>query len=185
MKRGRSGDVLTGGSGDVNPQWFTLPPATTSAANTFTEIQTPLPVQRFNQKSGKSLVMEILQAHVFLGEWDANPAALGSSASIVYQLGTIAQLAVSNSLPQNILGVGRNWRGAFTAGGSYEAASDNPIQVDLTDGAGHGLLVATDAIFQDVNTLGFAGAATVQARLLYRWKEITLQEYIGIVQSQQ
>lgn len=184
MNRGR-GDQLTGGSGDVNPQWFTLPPIACSAANTFTETLTPLPVQRFNQKSGKSLVLEVLKVQIFFPEWDANPAAGGNVAVAAYQLGTISQTAVNAGNPQNIISANRTWRGAFTAAGSYFGTSENPFTLDLTDGDGHGLLVATDSIFQDVITSSFAGAASFNARILYRWKQITLQEYIGIVQSQQ
>jgi len=65
---------------------------------------------------------------------------------------------------------------------------------DLTDGAGHGILIATDQIFLTQQTSlacltasGTADSITgfVQADLIYRFKEVKLQEYIGIVQSQQ
>lgn len=64
---------------------------------------------------------------------------------------------------------------------------------DLTDGAGHGILIATDNIFLVVQGLLTSyGAATTgaiqafaQADLIYRFKEVALAEYIGIVQSQQ
>lgn len=176
---------MTGGSYDVNPQWFTLPQLQCSAPNTFTELNVPLPVQRFNTKSGKSLVLEVLKVQFFLPESDTNPSAGGVTQFAQVQLGTIAQLAVSPLNPQNIAVVGRNWRGAFTAGLAYETQTDNPLVIDCTDAAGHGVLVATDSIFIDVNTSGFTGAAIFNQRILYRWKEITLQEYIGIVQSQQ
>jgi hypothetical protein len=64
---------------------------------------------------------------------------------------------------------------------------------DLTDGAGHGILIATDNIYLGVNAslssfnLGDADPIVggVSANLIYRFKEIGLSEYIGIVQSQQ
>jgi len=62
-----------------------------------------------------------------------------------------------------------------------------PIQIDLTDGAGHGMLVATDnlylTIFAASATVPFTGAVT--CKCMYRFKKVSLQEYIGIVQSQQ
>ena len=65
---------------------------------------------------------------------------------------------------------------------------DNPTMQDITDGAGHGVLVGTDSIY----ITGFVpsswylnGTNTVFAKLLYRWKDVSLAEYIGIVQSQQ
>jgi hypothetical protein len=181
----RGSDQLTGGTRDVSPQWFTLPTAQTSVANTFTELLTPIPVQRFNNKSGSSLVMEVLKAEVNFPEADAANSIAGNSVSALIQLGTIAQAVVSPANPQNIFYAARIWRGAFTAGGSFLSVHDNPLQFDLTDGAGHGVLVATDQIYIDVNTVGFAGTAGFNIRLLYRWKSVSLAEYIGIVQSQQ
>lgn len=64
---------------------------------------------------------------------------------------------------------------------------------DLTDGAGHGVLVATDNVFLTLQTAlssiigtsvgGITGVA--ECAILYRFKEVGLAEYIGIVQSQQ
>lgn len=57
---------------------------------------------------------------------------------------------------------------------------------DLTDGAGHGVLVATDAIYLQIFTTGVANTSeTGRFRMLYRFKNVSLAEYIGIVQSQQ
>lgn len=62
---------------------------------------------------------------------------------------------------------------------------------DLTDGAGHGVLIATDNVWLTawlngaVPDIGTTAQLNVYAELLYRFKKVTLQEYIGIVQSQQ
>jgi hypothetical protein len=58
---------------------------------------------------------------------------------------------------------------------------------DITDNAGNGVLVATDSIVFGMGNTGvtFGGTANMSARILYRWKNVGLQEYIGIVQSQQ
>jgi len=64
---------------------------------------------------------------------------------------------------------------------------------DLTDGDGHGILVATDNIWltAQLSDSAIGGTSsgpisgTVSAELFYRFKKVTLQEYIGIVQSQQ
>lgn len=78
--------------------------------------------------------------------------------------------------------------GFFSNGGSHQ--QQHPVIHDLTDGAGHGILVATDSIFFGVlNPAGYgAGGANslgAEANLLYRWKDVSIEEYIGIVQSQQ
>lgn len=62
---------------------------------------------------------------------------------------------------------------------------------DLTDGAGHGLLVATDNIWLTCQVgatapgLAITVSGLVVLDIFYRFKKVTLQEYIGIVQSQQ
>jgi hypothetical protein len=184
MPRGR-GDQLTGGSGDVSPQWFTLPTLTMSAPNTFTEISIPLPVQRISLPSKKSLVMEVLKVMFYPGELDTNLAAGGAVAFINMQLGTISQTVATAANPQNVAFAVRFYRGAFTAAQSYMVTDDTPMTLDLTDGGGHGVLVATDNLFLDMTTANYAGASTLICRLLFRWKLVSLEEYIGIVQAQQ
>lgn len=60
-----------------------------------------------------------------------------------------------------------------------------PIVRDFTDGAGHGVIVATDQLFYFFDTVGFGAPVAFWMRIWYRFKEVTLEEYIGIVQSQQ
>jgi hypothetical protein len=60
-----------------------------------------------------------------------------------------------------------------------------PFCLDLTDNAGHGILIATDSIYGQVNSANTATTNTVYFKLLYRFKEVNLIEYVGIVQSQQ
>lgn len=59
------------------------------------------------------------------------------------------------------------------------------LELDLTDGAGHGYLIATDQIFVNVVSTTTSAANTVSYKIMYRWKNVGLAEYIGIVQSQQ
>lgn len=79
----------------------------------------------------------------------------------------------------------RSVRNAFSAGGSVAQDVVMPYCYDCTDGAGHGVLVATDNIYITMNTNGWQGAANADFKILYRFKEVSLVEYIGIVQSQQ
>jgi len=70
---------------------------------------------------------------------------------------------------------------------STEGASvrDMPIVIDTTDTAGNGILVATDRLFIVGGNLSGIVAATYVAKVLYRLVEVGIQEYVGIVQSQQ
>jgi len=60
-----------------------------------------------------------------------------------------------------------------------------PVEIDLTDGAGHGVLVATDKMFLSVVSEGTGDTNDVTCKILYRYKTVGITEYVGIVQSQQ
>ena len=71
------------------------------------------------------------------------------------------------------------------------AGPADPQTHDLTDDAGHGVLVASDKLWffisnrYSINNTGTgAGASTAIIRVLYRFKSVGLTEYIGLVQSQ-
>lgn len=186
-KRARSNgtDGLTGGSGDVNPQYFTLPQNTLSAANTYTEGTIPTPIPRNRISGGKATVMEILKVYFNLPESDSNNAAAGSVIIAQCQLTTRSLAAMAQNNPAVFAHCEKLMRGAFTAAGTYGTAYLDPWVWDCTDSAGHGVLIATDNIFFGANTVGFTAAQAFNARLLYRMKNVTVEEYIGIVQSQQ
>lgn len=184
-KRARGNGDLTGGSGDINPQYFTLPQNLLSAANTYTEGTIPTPIPRNRVSGGKATVMEILKVYFNLPEADANSAAGGSVIQAQAQLTTRSLTAMSQGNPAVFAHCEKMMRGAFTAAGSYATVIQDPYVWDCTDGAGHGVLVATDNIYFGCLTTGFTGAVTFNARLLYRMKNVSVEEYVGIVQSQQ
>lgn len=183
MKRGR-GDSVTGGTGDYSPQLLTVA-ITMTGANTYTESSIPLPQNRFQIKKGKSIVVEVLKTIWDLPVKDNNPGAAGEASLALAQLSTISLAAISSAETHVFAYAQKEYRGAFTAAGSYAAVIHEPFVLDTTDGAGHGFLVATDNIFLAANTSNFTAAATMVCKILYRFKEIGLEEYIGIVQGQQ
>jgi len=183
MRRGRN--ELTGGSGDVNPQWLTFNQQNMTLANTYSEGSLNLPINRFQNPKGRSIVMEMLRVEFGMPTPDVNNSAGGNILSCAVQLTPSSSVLLNGSDPKNLAQYGRLFRGAFTAGGTYSAIENNPEVIDLTDGNGHGVLVATDTLFFGVNTQNFAAPASFTARVLYRFKIVTLEEYIGIVQSQQ
>lgn len=68
---------------------------------------------------------------------------------------------------------------ATVGGGIWEGHT-----VDLTDGDGHGLLVATDQLTFFVCSLTTGVANRFVAKVWYKWRTVTIEEYVGIVQSQ-
>lgn len=180
-------DQLTGGSGDVSPQWLSCPTATQSAADTTTTQEVVLPVTRM-PGTAKVTVLEFLKFAVYHTGLPVLASATETLDTLTVVLSTstggTTNLAFNDS---RVIGyMEKLVRGAFTATGTYYShAPPNPYIMDLTDGAGHGILVATDSVFLQVQSIATGNSNTANCKILYRFKEVALMEYLGIVQSQQ
>lgn len=175
-------DSLTGGTKDVNPQYMNLK-GTQSAADTYTQFTFPVPIQRL-QSMNRAQVMEVLK--VFFNTTNIiTTAAAQTSASITIQLTTKTQAAaVTLDEPTLFAQYEKNSNEAFTAAGSYQSVQQEPYVWDCTDGAGHGVLVASDNIFLGIASIQTGVPVLAQVKILYRWKDVNISEYVGIVQSQ-
>lgn len=186
-KRSRMGDQLTGGTRDVNPQLLSASTLTQSAADTTTTLEVALPVTRIPQ-SAKATIIEILKIFVTL---TALPAS--ASATEVIDTQTLAVSTASGGTtalafndPRVIALVNTGSRSAFTAAGTYFSLIGNNVhEVNLTDGAGHGLLIATDSIFLQLASSGTGNANSAYVKILYRYKSVGIMEFVGIAQQQQ
>lgn len=77
-------------------------------------------------------------------------------------------------------------RNAFSTGGSVAQVQPVVQVIDLTDGAGHGILIATDQIYIACSESGYSASPnTLSYKIMYRLKTVGLTEYVGMVQSQQ
>lgn len=190
-KRAKS-DTLTGGTKDVNPQWWVIT-TTQATADAITTLSYPLPVQRLQQGSDKSMVMEILGIY-----WDMPVYALVSAQTLsLYAFLTTnnpnVPAAPTVGILQQIRARGTcidyiNRQMVSNVAPTNENVFDEPIYHPINDGAGHGLLIGTDSVYMTLVTSvpsTTAALNNVTARILYRLKEVTIQEYVGIVQSQQ
>lgn len=179
----RKAGTLTGGSGDYNPQNYSIS-VLQSAADTNTVGTFPTPIPRFGTGgSTSSPVMEILKIHFFIDDLTAIAAQTSMVAWIATaNLGTAITGFTALSDPRTFSWVSLDGVFATAAGFLYQTRA---YEFDLTDGSGRGLLVATDSITMGVHSVGTGRANTVGAKILYRMKNVTLQEYVGIVQSQQ
>lgn len=194
------GDTLTGGTGDVNPQTYVLQsdPITAiagAALNFGFNKGFPLPVPRYSASIGKSIVFELLSVDWYFVNVNP-PPVVGEILGVFAAVTTDPFIPSGSALVQPFfsgfysnprhLSIFAKGIGTMTAVGWYEAvhyAEDN-----LTDQDGHGTLVATDNIYLQVVADPSATTAIncqITARLSYRLKEVSLTEYIGIVQSQQ
>ena len=178
---------LTGGTGDVNPQWYRGKVTTTTADVAITAgFISPIAKGIFAKK-GMATVMEILRVVFTIPAYPPVAAVLETSEGRFCCLTTRDHgIDVVFADEPDIIAHYRDGSiGAFTAGGTYQMFDPVTICMDLTDGAGHGILVGSDYIYFQGDTVAFGVTTTWRFAILYRFKNVTLTEYIGIVQSQQ
>lgn len=183
-KRGYRRDTLTGGSKDVNPQYMNLS-VTETGADTYTQVTFPIPIQRL-QNAGRAQVMEVLKVLFNVADWATSAAGQTASSALVQLTTKSFAAAVNLAEPTCFALFDKSQSGAFTAAGTYQMSRPyEPAVFDMTDGAGHGILIASDNIFMAVSSTSTGGAIAAQVKIIYRWKDVSIQEYVGIVQSQQ
>lgn len=188
MPAKRNYSSLTGGTGDVNQQTYTI---STSVVTTTGSVSTqfPVPVPKFSSGIDKAIVMELLGV-----QWDLvsppTPTAVSldtSSISVSLTTNPTHQTTVTNLMqdPRSLSTFRRQWQNIGIPVSAVEW--DLTEYDDLTDQAGHGILVGSDNVYLDVlsTATGYVQSGSIVARLFYRMKEVKLVEYIGIVQSQQ
>lgn len=168
---------LTGGSGDVNPQYMHLT-ATQSGVDTTTSTAFNIPIQRL-QNAGRAQVMEILK--VF---WDLSALdGIEVDSSLIGVLSTTSfGTTAANYGNTRVVDFARADR-RLTTSGTFQGS--NPVIHDLNDGAGHGFLVGTDNLYIQVQSGGTGATNSIYCKILYRWKDVSTTEYVGIVQGQQ
>ena len=187
MSKRRRGGGLTGGSGGVNPQWFQVG-ITQAIGTAYSEAVVTLPRERL-PFGARSQVMEILKVEIRPAPTSVLNQTAGTNVSARIYLTTSSFGTTEPTVQQHggkVIATERLDIPSIAAS-TADLIWQFPMVEDLTDGAGNGVLVATDSIFigaiQTAATSPINGS--VMIRCLYRWKNVGLTEYIGIVQSQQ
>lgn len=183
------GDQLTGGTRDVNPQYL-HGAVTLSAANTTTTETLGTPIVRVGpQTDGQAVIMEVLKIYADMPVADLdNAAATQRVSTLLFSTTSFGATAPAAGFaePRVFAQIQHQVRNAFTAAGTGVLDMLNDVAVyDCSDGAGHGILIATDNIFIQGSSSNFTATLTIPFKILYRFKRVSLVEYIGIVQSQQ
>lgn len=177
---------LSGGVGDVNPQQQTFPELSMTSNDTNISESFPNPVIRYPVQRGKAMVLEILKVMFFLNNFETVASenvyynwALSTSSSVFDSGGTGIGFAVDPK-------VFAQYSIQAQEGSAATTGFFKPLKwIDLTDGAGHGVLVATDSMFFAISSANTGLKMNAACKILYRFKEVPLEAYIGIVQSQQ
>ena len=189
MKRARtSGGSVTGGTGDVKPQILTLDSGTAGAINDYQINKIALPVPRFGAMKTKATIFEILYVDWYMGIEDLadheNTKCAYLTTSTTRTNGTTVTfntMATDVTDPKTFAFVLRDQTLETSGAGEVKM----PIRVDLTDSNGNGHLVATDQLVVVFADLAGSIVSSAVAKVGYRLVNVGIQEYVGIVQSQQ
>jgi hypothetical protein len=193
-------DNLTGGSGDVNPQMFRVSGVfeNSGSSGTIAELLDWVyfllptsPVQR-----SRPLVFELLKV-IWGIDFPFVPENTTPDTPIVNRIATIEAFLSTAQFFTDVSSIQVSDPSIFAYQKVTTTWTDNPgvqnlaigqntYTQDFTDGAGHGILVASQQIALVCAMVGCNGNSdcTISAYMIYRFKEVGLEEYIGIVESQ-
>ena len=150
-----------------------------SGANTFTTQQVFTPIPRLKVSGNKATVMELLWVDT---EWEGTDiVASGDFLQVGMSIGAVPTAVLSLSDPRTIITSFQEFS-ALTSGGNF---LQTPLRSELQSTDGFGALLASDAFHVSALTGGMAGASSVHWRVYYRFVEITVAEFVGLVQSTQ
>ena len=197
-KRGSS--YITGGTGDLNPQWYSTTVSNITGSFATFSISTPPGIGLTT--GAKPLAMEILKicyelnggtspATVMIGATSFAPGATtyGEQGARIY----LSSKNFATTEPSLSFGDATVLDMLDYRIGVYESTAAStlaftfpvsPIYHDLTDGAGHGILYANQQLY--IGTVfsgnwGNSGQGTVRIKILYREKYINQSELLGLV----
>lgn len=170
-------------SHDVYPQYFVTQLSTTTNDTTIVAA-IPLPVPRI-PTSGKATILEFLWADINMETGrvgnSSNFTALSLTGSSTLTAGSGGYHTFLAN-PQ-VIGYHKNETDQITGVGVQLV--DQPYRLDWQSNDGKGLLIATDRIYIYVTSLATLGLVRATWRVWYRYVDVSIQEYVGIVQSQQ
>lgn len=180
MKRARSAGCTTV---DVYPNYMSWQ-VVQSSADAFATAQVFTPIPRIQQTgSCKARAMELLKLEVMPTQAVDNFTPLKADSSMLqFQLltGTTPTAFVLWSNP-NVFAMGGKRTDLTTSGA---VSNTYPLVYNFVSNDGKGFLLAADAFFASVDSNATGATNTFSFKLYYRFVDVTLAEFIGIVQSQ-
>lgn len=143
-----------------------------------------IPVPRIFNNKNQPRIIEVLWAKF----WGTEPTATANGRGSVWMLSTSSVLNVSGDItldPGTAPGVfgALRWAGSIVTSGAMQV--EQPKVMNFEDNTGRGYLVATDKIYIYYDTIAAGAATSFSMMLAYKFVDVTAEEYVGIVQSQQ
>jgi len=178
---------VTGGTGDIKPQLLTVAGANAVATTVYNVQQVSLPVAKVGFQKSKAQIVEILKVYFLMGTEDYANAAdkiFWAFLTTNTNRANATTANVGNSVQDfddsRTFAYAQMAVGATTSG----VSQGHVIERDLTDQNGNGFLVATDQIDFVYSGIGQATGISTSVKILYRYVNVGIQEYVGIVQGQ-
>lgn len=171
---------------DRYPQILTVTFAQ-ATANAFTEEQVPLAINRLSVSRNKAWVVEILKVFpsTVISQY-LNPVPSADAVlEEFWQISTSRLGALAFTDPTTFACMRRgNVVTVETLVGFQTTFIEEWTPYDLQSG-GHGFLVGTDSIFVSYDSVNFTGIVGPVFKIHYRFTEVGLAEYVGMVEGQQ
>lgn len=177
-------------TGDVKPQILTLTTAAGPAADQYVTATSVLPVPRFGATKLKATIFELLWIHWYMGpdSFTQSDVVKWAWLSTISTRATAETSTLATALQdvQDPRTFGFVMEELFIVGAAGIGFKSIPQSINLTDQNGNGILIATDRLQITGGTLGGASSpGSFVAKVGYRLVNVGIQEYVGIVASQQ
>ncbi len=151
---------------------------TESAADTFTTTQVFTPIPRLKTAGNKATVMELLWLDTDLST-TLNAAA--EQVNVNFMIGSTPTAFVQYNDPRVFALRGVQMQ-LLTSGA---VAVNDPVRFEMQSADGFGYLLASDSFHVSIQGTATGVANIVRWKLFYRFVDIPLSEFVGLVQSTQ
>jgi len=161
---------------DIFPQWMRMR-LQMSASNTFTKKAFETPVI-----AGPNMyyIMNILKVYWIITAADGTTLVTAKSAGHTFQITRNEQADIINDDIDDLIFVGQNEHITLTSG----AITGGWKMVDISDGAGHGVLVADKEIWMGIDAdADSTTVGTARAWLLYTMQKVSPEELLDMLQE--
>ncbi len=151
---------------------------TESAADTFTTAQVFTPIPRLKTVGNKATVMELLYMETDL---QTTLNAAQEAVTVSFSLGSVPTAMLVFNDPR-VFARRETQMMLLTSGAIIQ---NDPVRQDLQSTDGFGYLLASDAFNVSILGTNTGVANQVDWKLFYRFVDIPLSEFVGLVQSVQ
>ena len=155
----------------------------TSSANTYTELEIPMPTVH-DLGNGKALVVELIKIFSELSSAEVVDAVTTTVSAAISKQSKAAMPTLSD--PDTFWRRNNGYHVEDTAATDAtllaDVGSQSTMKIDdYTDGNGNGYLIGARSIYVAIGGANNTGNSTVKGKLYYRMKRVSATELIGII----